>query len=69
MFSSAFDYVKTACGIVYRYPIYGDRLLIGRSNLSHACTIHSFVLFFASRWHNGAGWLTADPNKNLVNHQ
>ena len=59
----------STCGIVYHYPMYGDRLLIGRSNLLHACTKHSFILFSASRWHRRAGWLTADPNKNLVNHQ
>ena len=59
----------STCGIVYHYPMYGDRLLIGRSNSLHACTKHSFILFSASRWHRRAGWLTADPNKNLINYQ
>ena len=36
------------CGIVYPYPIYGDCLLIGRSNLSYACTNRSFALFSAT---------------------
>ena len=45
------------CGIVCHYPIYGDRLLIGRSNLLYACTKHSFLLFSASRWHRRAGGL------------
>ena len=39
------------------YPIYGDRLLIGRSNLLYACAKHPFALFSASRWHRRAGGL------------
>ena len=45
------------CGIVCHYPIYGDRLLIGRSNLLYACAKHPFALFSASRWHRRAGGL------------
>ena len=32
-----------SCGIVYHYPIYGDRALIGRSNLLYACTNRSLL--------------------------
>ena len=45
------------CGIVYHYPIYGYRLLIGRSKLLYACAKHSFTLFSASRWRRRAGGL------------
>ena len=31
-------------GIVYHYPIYGDRPFIGRSNLLYACTYRSLSL-------------------------
>ena len=36
--------VSCMCGIVYHYPIYRDRPIIGRSNLLYACTNHSFAL-------------------------
>ena len=39
--------MQNICGIMYHYPIYGDRPLIGRSNLLYACTHRSFALFSA----------------------
>ena len=52
-----------ACGIVCHYPIYGDRLLIGRSNLLYACANHPFALLREPLASPG-GRPTADPNKN-----
>ena len=40
---------------MYHYAIYGDRPLIGRSNLSHAYTHCPLELFSASHWHPGHG--------------
>ena len=54
------------CGIVCHYPIYGDRLLIGRSNLLYACTNHYFILFSASRWHRRAGGLQPTRTRTMV---
>ena len=42
------------CGTVNHYPIYGDRPLIGRSNLLYACKNNSFALSSASHWHRRA---------------
>ena len=54
------------CGIVYHYPIYGDRPLIEWSNLLYACTNHSFALSPASRWHRRAGRLTPPVQEPCV---
>ena len=54
------------CGIVCHYPIYGDRLLIGRSNLLYACAKHPFALFSASRWHRRAGGLQPARTRTMV---
>ena len=51
------------CGIVCHYPIYGDRLLIGRSNLLYACAKHPFALLREPLASSG-GLAYADSYKN-----
>ena len=47
------------------YPIYGDRPLIGRSNLLYACTNHSFALSSANHWHRRAGHLMSARTRTM----
>ena len=62
-------YLTCGTRIMYHYPIYGDRPLIGRSNLLYACTNRYFALFSASRWHKRTGRLVGGSNKNMVKYK